>query len=566
MPGRDRPTVTKRMGPTTAEGLLWGIAALASLYSSMGNGNWQAGIGLISLFIAAFQLRDSRRLPPGTTFDDYRIECSSGLLAGSLTIPFVLISLINAVESNDSRELLLLYFWSSVLLSSTTMVVSSVPKSWQSAWLTIFGLSILATFVARIRPIPSSSSASAIWWGSCALVYLGVLQTLVRLVRKTFSLGEGMIISEAMALLLVDSIIHTTSELQLVHWGVGDVQRSHQFVLMTTLVIGMLLCGPVLFTTVRYMRGQISLPSPQSTVAKGNGSTAHAFVPKPVSPHELRTTIAFFSVFFAIVGGVLLRWNTLRMPGHENGFLWTIFFIFEELPRSMIVVLWVVMVLCAILAASWLWPLGVSASDAKGLNMRRKFYHLLATAMFVPGIVVDAEFSHLAFSFALSAFIMVEYIRLLDIQPFGQYVHFFYQSYLDTRDAGLVIVSHLYLLIGCASPVWMSSLVKSSAVAALTGIFVLGIGDTAASVGGKLFGRRRWPASNKTVEGTLCFVGAVVVFMFLLSLVGVVQLTAFQWLKFTIIATGSALMEAVSDQNDNLMLPPFTAALMLLHL
>lgn len=113
---------------------------------------------------------------------------------------------------------------------------------------------------------------------------------------------------------------------------------------------------------------------------------------------------------------------------------------------------------------------------------------------------------HIAFSVGLAALIFFEYIRYFAVVPFGKEIHLFLVGFLDERDGGPIILSHLYLLMGCAAPVWLA---EHHILAGLSGIFALGVGDAMASIVGKRFGRHRWPGTIKTVEGTMAFVGSV---------------------------------------------------------
>ncbi|KAG8711175.1 hypothetical protein FRC09_020738 [Ceratobasidium sp. 395] len=107
-------------------------------------------------------------------------------------------------------------------------------------------------------------------------------------------------------------------------------------------------------------------------------------------------------------------------------------------------------------------------------NGRRKFFHALAVLMFVPGICWDPAFSHLSLSLAFSLFTFAEYIRYFAIYPFGAAVHVFLAEFLDEKDGGTAILSHFYLLTGCAVPLWLES---ASRVLGLAGVIVLGVGD-----------------------------------------------------------------------------------------
>jgi len=88
------------------------------------------------------------------------------------------------------------------------------------------------------------------------------------------------------------------------------------------------------------------------------------------------------------------------------------------------------------------------------LNARRKFFHGLAVVMFVPGIACDPAFAHLSFSAAFALFAFAEYVRYFALYPFGAAVHLFMNEFLDHKDSGTAILSHFYLLTGCAGSLW----------------------------------------------------------------------------------------------------------------
>ncbi|KXN91673.1 Dolichol kinase sec59 [Leucoagaricus sp. SymC.cos] len=185
------------------------------------------------------------------------------------------------------------------------------------------------------------------------------------------------------------------------------------------------------------------------------------------------------------------------------------------------------------------------------LNARRKFFHGLAVIMFIPGVAVDPAFTHLSFNVAFALFIFAEYIRYFAIYPFGVAVHLFMNEFLDDRDGGTAILSHFYLLTGCAGSLWLEG---PTHLLQYTGILALGVGDAVASVVGKRIGVHRWsPTTTKTLEGSLAFVVSVVVSAWLLRLVGSAE--PFSTGRYLLGVVVSALLEALSDQNDNLTLP-----------
>ncbi|BGO90062.1 hypothetical protein NBRC10512_003596 [Rhodotorula toruloides] len=183
------------------------------------------------------------------------------------------------------------------------------------------------------------------------------------------------------------------------------------------------------------------------------------------------------------------------------------------------------------------------------LNMRRKFFHALAVLMFVPGIAIDPAFTSLAFSVAFALFTFAEYARFFALYPIGAPLHIFFSEFVDSKDNGPVIISHFYLLTGCAGGVWL----EGKGINRFTGVLVLGVGDSLASIVGKLVGRTRWPGTSKTVEGTAAFVASVVLCSWLLRLIGVVP--SFSLPRYILAVTLAGLLEASSTQNDNLVIP-----------
>ncbi|KIJ14276.1 hypothetical protein PAXINDRAFT_135282 [Paxillus involutus ATCC 200175] len=186
-----------------------------------------------------------------------------------------------------------------------------------------------------------------------------------------------------------------------------------------------------------------------------------------------------------------------------------------------------------------------------GVNARRKFFHALAVVMFLPGVVVDPAFTHLSFSAAFALFIFAEYVRYFAIYPFGAAVHLFMNEFLDQKDRGTAILSHFYLLTGCAGSVWLEG---PSRFLLYTGILALGVGDAMASIVGKRIGRHRWStSSSKTVEGSAAFVVSLVMCAWVLRLLGLTE--DFSTVRYGAVVGLSSVLEALSDQNDNLTLP-----------
>jgi len=214
------------------------------------------------------------------------------------------------------------------------------------------------------------------------------------------------------------------------------------------------------------------------------------------------------------------------------------------------------------------------------VDTRRKVFHGMMVAMFLPTIFVDPPFIALALALILSIFLLLDLFRASQLPPISKPLTYFLAPYVDGRDhRGPIIVSHIFLLIGCAIPLWLSLAatprdgirpfagwdVTKRDMSMISGVVCVGMGDAAASLIGRRYGRRRWPWSGgKTLEGSLAFAVAVVVGLAAartwLLLGGWDGDSGDRWLvtlgKASIAAAGSSFTEAVlTGGNDNVIVP-----------
>src|SRR5690606_16328910 len=83
----------------------------------------------------------------------------------------------------------------------------------------------------------------------------------------------------------------------------------------------------------------------------------------------------------------------------------------------------------------------------------------------------------------------------------------------------------------------------------------IGCGDTFASAIGFKFGRRKWPGSSKTYLGTAAAVLAQLIGGCIFWWYIGVELRLLLVLKLTVISVAISLLEAFTQQVDNLLLP-----------
>ncbi|KAJ5579771.1 uncharacterized protein N7459_005756 [Penicillium hispanicum] len=159
------------------------------------------------------------------------------------------------------------------------------------------------------------------------------------------------------------------------------------------------------------------------------------------------------------------------------------------------------------------------------VDTRRKVFHGMMVLMFLPTIFVDPAFCALALELVLSVFLLLDLFRASQLPPISRPLTYFLAPYVDGRDhRGPVIVSHVFLLIGCSIPLWLSQSdlarnthgpwagweVSGRDVSMVSGVICVGMGDAAASLVGRRYGRLKWFwGGGKSLEGSVAFAAAV---------------------------------------------------------
>ncbi|KAL4784856.1 hypothetical protein BJX76DRAFT_326243 [Aspergillus varians] len=219
------------------------------------------------------------------------------------------------------------------------------------------------------------------------------------------------------------------------------------------------------------------------------------------------------------------------------------------------------------------------------VDTRRKVFHGTMVLMFLPTIYIDPPFCALAMASVLAIFLLLDLFRASQLPPISRPLTNFLAPYVDGRDyRGPVIVSHVFLLIGSAIPLWLALAdvpragdypwkswdVQTRDASMLSGVICVGLGDAAASLIGRRFGRRKWFwGGGKSVEGSVAFAVAVTAgLMFAQAWLALGQWPVsgqdgpkhFSWImamiKAMLAAGGASATEAVlTGCNDNVVVP-----------
>lgn len=214
------------------------------------------------------------------------------------------------------------------------------------------------------------------------------------------------------------------------------------------------------------------------------------------------------------------------------------------------------------------------------VDTRRKVFHFMMVAMFLPATYIDPTFAALALILVLAIFLLLDLFRASQLPPLSKPLAYFLAPYVDGRDLrGPVVISHIFLLIGCAIPLWLTLgtlprtgsgclegwEVPTREVSMVSGVICVGLGDAAASLIGRRYGRHKWLwGGGKSIEGSLAFACAVGLALFLAK----IWLRLGRWPtnnndawimtsgKAGVAATVASMTEAVlTGGNDNVVVP-----------
>lgn len=184
-----------------------------------------------------------------------------------------------------------------------------------------------------------------------------------------------------------------------------------------------------------------------------------------------------------------------------------------------------------VLGGYWLLILAVGLAvvfrlkETYEVDTRRKVFHFMMVGMFLPGTFVDPTFAALGLVLVLAIFLILDLLRASQLPPLSKPIASFLAPYVDGRDfRGPVVISHIFLLIGCAIPLWLAlaTLTRSGTeclygwevptreVSMVSGVICVGLGDAAASLIGRRYGHRKWLwGGGKSLEGSVAFAAAV---------------------------------------------------------
>ncbi|GAB0091050.1 Dolichol kinase [Sergentomyia squamirostris] len=236
-------------------------------------------------------------------------------------------------------------------------------------------------------------------------------------------------------------------------------------------------------------------------------------------------------------------------------------FIFHDVGRVSVLLIYAGIV--GLTGAFVAWHISRNTSSTS-VSMR-KVFHLVVVIVFLIGLILQCTMLFFASGIVLALFITFEAMRLINFPVVSPHLASIVRAFVDEKDSGVVAFTPIYLLVGCALPLWLHpspcDLTDSTTftlLPLLAGVLSVGIGDTMAGVVGSKLGRHRLPHSEKTIEGLLANITSQLATILLFYTLGFLVLNLQTALVSCIGVITSAVLEAKSDQIDNLFLPLVT--------
>lgn len=491
----------------------------------------------VALAVQAFyvQYKWDRLLQQGSAVFQFRMSANSGLLPASMVMPLLGLVMKERCQAAGNP-----YFERFGIVVATTGMAVALFSS------------VLALGITR--PVPTNTCVIVGLAGSVIIyimkhslsvgevievlevllifVYLNMI--LLYLLPRCFTPGEALLVLGGISFLLNQLIKRSLTVVE----GQGDPV---DFFLLVV-VVGMVLMG-IFFSTL--------------FVFMDSGTWASSI---------------FFHLMTGVLGlGVVLPW--LHRLIHRNPLLWLLQFLFQTETRIYLLAYWSLLATFACLVVLYQNAKRSSSESKKhqAPTIARKYFHFIVVATYVPGIIFDRSLLYVAATVCLAVFIFLEYVRYFRIKPLGHTLRSLLSLFLDERDSGPLILTHIYLLLGMSLPIWLvprpctqkGSLGGARALVPYAGVLAVGVGDTVASIFGSTMGEIRWPGTKKTFEGTMTSIFAQIISVALILIFdsGVDLNDSYAWILGSISMV--SLLEAYTTQIDNLLLPLYLLILLM---
>ncbi|XP_037050266.1 dolichol kinase [Bradysia coprophila] len=263
--------------------------------------------------------------------------------------------------------------------------------------------------------------------------------------------------------------------------------------------------------------------------------------------------------FYVLVAIVSLTVSVFPIKGYPAV---VVLFSFLFADSQRIITLCAALVLLVITVITVIWFL---ITKRQSNTRTRKLFHILIVATFLPGIIYQCQLLFMTTAVMLALFVVLETARIINLKFVGDALNESVALFVDEKDAGLVALTPIYLLVGCSLPLWLHPCpwcpIRPGAIDVLpllSGVLSVGVGDTVASVVGSKYGRHWWLNGDKSIEGTVASILAQGLVLIGLVYLQFLHVTTFQISVSAAAVIVNSLVEAHTNQVDNLVLPLVT--------
>ncbi|PKU82479.1 dolichol kinase EVAN [Dendrobium catenatum] len=500
-----------------------------------------------------------------------RSGAASGILLATVTLPSLMLSrmiqMSRAISNHEVGPEWLSYFslqfWAAcsccfavvsflsfILKYSCSSTNSLHLRRAQASKYSLFCMVVYGLLCYHSLDRKSSSDwyvvMNLLWLFCYGLTTMVLLKHILCTFPSSASIGEGLLVSNGIVLYFGDLLANVLSKMKLTSESTIFDFLGHDGSSEISTIIQGGLTGLLLFPLFY----KLSLQMWELTIC----SSVKVQAVDRWIPRVIGSSVFFYaslSLMLTILVPALIHF-TQDFAMHP--LLWVLNFLFTEPLRRISLCFYWIVVLCVSVFRFY----NISKNSKTERILLRKYYHLVAVLIFVPGVIFEPAFLDLAFGAALAAFLILEMMRVWSIWPFGHMVHQFMNAFTDHRDSEILIVSHFSLLLGCAIPKWMSSGFNDRPLSPFAGILSLGIGDTMASMVGHKYGVLRWSKTGKkTIEGTAAGITSVLASCSLLLplLASTGSILSQHWFSLVVAVTLTGLLEAYTTQLDNAFIP-----------
>ena len=249
-----------------------------------------------------------------------------------------------------------------------------------------------------------------------------------------------------------------------------------------------------------------------------------------------------------VLGGVFPSYIIAYQIMRKEPVIWILSFCIESSNNVRVLIYWISLLIIGI---------GIIHPERAGFStvIGRKYYHGLAGGIFGVGYIWASDLTRIGSAAAMGLLLFGEVARINGFGDKGkELIRKYASALINERDSGDIVVSHLYLLIGCSAPGWISESNDPNVLPFMIGgVISLCVFDSIAAIVGEIWGRNKWHEMNRTKEGS--FVGMIT------SCATAIAFGTNDTLA--IVAVGlSTMLEAFTEQDDNLVLPMMYCAIL----